>query len=81
MKVLRTFAFLLVAMSLVLAACAPAATEAPVEATEAPVEAGQSGEVVIEYNADRRGDFKKKITVFFNKQRKAETLWIRGTVE
>jgi branched-chain amino acid transport system substrate-binding protein len=36
MKVLRTFAFLLVALSLVLAACAPAATEAPVEATEAP---------------------------------------------
>ncbi|HAX68788.1 MAG TPA: hypothetical protein DCY14_04210, partial [Anaerolineae bacterium] len=36
MKVFRTFAFLLVALSLVLAACAPAATEAPVEATEAP---------------------------------------------
>jgi branched-chain amino acid transport system substrate-binding protein len=37
MKVLRTLAFLLVVMSLVLAACAPAATEAPVEeATEAP---------------------------------------------
>ncbi len=51
------------------------------EWTEAPVEAGRSGEVVIEYNADRRGDFKKKITVFFDKQRKAETLWIRGTVE
>ena len=34
MKVFRTLAFLLVAMSLVLAACAPAATEAP---TEAPV--------------------------------------------
>ncbi len=51
------------------------------EWTETPVEAGQSGEVVIEYSADRRGDFKKKITVFFDKQRKAETLWIRGTVE
>ncbi|MBK6793614.1 MAG: substrate-binding domain-containing protein [Anaerolineales bacterium] len=36
MKVLRTLAFLLVALSLVLAACAPAATEVPVEATEAP---------------------------------------------
>jgi hypothetical protein len=35
MKVFRTLAFLLVAMSLVLAACAPAATEAPVVATEA----------------------------------------------
>ena len=36
MKVLRTLAFLLVATSLILAACAPAATEVPVEATEAP---------------------------------------------
>ncbi|MFN0014951.1 MAG: DUF1573 domain-containing protein [Saprospiraceae bacterium] len=49
--------------------------------TEAPVEAGQSGQVLIEYSADRRGDFKKKITVFFDKQRKAETLWITGVVE
>ncbi len=40
MKVFRTLAFLLVALSLVLAACAPAATEAPVvEATEAATEA------------------------------------------
>ncbi|MBI3151679.1 MAG: ABC transporter substrate-binding protein, partial [Chloroflexi bacterium] len=37
MKVLRTLAFLLVTMSLILAACAPAATEAP--ATEAATEA------------------------------------------
>ncbi|MFN8380602.1 MAG: substrate-binding domain-containing protein [Anaerolineales bacterium] len=39
MKVFRTLAFLLVAMSLVLAACTPAATEAPATqaATEAPV--------------------------------------------
>ncbi len=39
MKVFRTLAFLLVVMSLVLAACAPAATEAPATeaATEAPV--------------------------------------------
>ncbi|MBK8618994.1 MAG: ABC transporter substrate-binding protein [Anaerolineales bacterium] len=39
MKVFRTLAFLLVAMSLVLAACAPTATEAPVVATEAATEA------------------------------------------
>jgi len=48
MKVFRTLAFLLVALSLVLAACAPAATEAPVTeeaatevpaVTEAPAEA------------------------------------------
>jgi len=48
---------------------------------EAPIEGGQSGEVAIEYSADKRGDFRKKITVFFDKQRKAETLWIRGRVE
>lgn len=48
---------------------------------EAPIEAGQTGEVTIEYSADKRGDFRKKITVFFDKQRKAETLWIRGRVE
>ena len=41
MKALRTLAFALVTMSLILAACAPAATPAPTEApvvvTEAPV--------------------------------------------
>lgn len=51
MKVLRKFAFLLAAMSLVLAACAPAATEAPAvepppAPTKAPVEAPT--EVVVE---------------------------------
>lgn len=51
------------------------------EWTEAPIEPGSAGEVVIEYDASRSGTFKKKITVFFDKQRKAETLWIRGEVE
>ncbi len=51
------------------------------EWTEAPIEAGQAGEVVIEFDANRQGDFRKKITVFFDKQRKPETLWIQGTVE
>ncbi len=48
---------------------------------EAPIEAGASGEVVIDYDAERGGAFRKKITVFFNKQRKPEVLWIRGEVE
>ncbi len=47
---------------------------------EAPVESGESGEVRIEYDANKIGTFRKKITVFFDKQRKAETLWIRGEV-
>lgn len=47
---------------------------------EAPIEPGESGDVVIEFDAERGGTFKKKITVFFDKQRKAEVLWIRGEV-
>lgn len=47
---------------------------------EAPIEAGKSGGVQIEYDANKIGTFRKKITVFFDKQRKAETLWIRGEV-
>ncbi len=47
---------------------------------EAPIEPGATGEVIIDFDADRIGDFRKKITVFFNKQRKAETLWISGEV-
>ena len=47
---------------------------------EAPIEAGATGDILIEFDADRGGSFRKKITVFFNKQRKAETLWIEGEV-
>lgn len=47
---------------------------------EAPIEPGKSGDVVIEFDANKIGTFRKKITVFFDKQRKAETLWIRGEV-
>jgi Protein of unknown function (DUF1573) len=49
--------------------------------TETPIEAGATGEVRIEYDAYKLGDFKKKITVFFDKQRKAETLRISGSVD
>jgi hypothetical protein len=49
--------------------------------TEKPLGPGETGEVRIEYDAYKTGDFRKKITVFFDKQRKAEVLNIRGTVE
>jgi hypothetical protein len=47
---------------------------------EAPIEPGATGAVSIEYDAYRAGAFKKKITVFFDRQKKAEVLWIKGTV-
>lgn len=50
------------------------------EWTEAPIEPEQTGEVVIEFDANKGGAFRKKITVFFNKQRKPEVLWIEGEV-
>jgi hypothetical protein len=48
--------------------------------TEAPVPAGGKGEVRIEYDAYQQGGFDKKIKVFFDRQRKPETLRIFGTV-
>lgn len=49
--------------------------------TESAIAPGETGEVRIEYDAYLRGDFSKKIKVFFNKQRKAEILKISGTVD
>lgn len=49
--------------------------------TETPIAPGATGEVRIEYDAYLRGDFSKKIKVFFDKQRKAEVLRISGTVD
>lgn len=49
--------------------------------TEDPIQPGATGEVKIEYDAYQRGDFSKKIRVFFDKQRKADILWISGSVE
>jgi Protein of unknown function (DUF1573) len=40
-----------------------------------------TGHVTIEYDADESGPFRKKISVFFDGQRKAEVLWIEGVVE
>ncbi len=50
------------------------------EWTEEPIAAGANGSVTIEFDADRGGAFRKKITVFFDKQRKPEVLWITGDV-
>lgn len=50
------------------------------EWTQEPVAPGETGEVVIEFESSQSGDFRKKIRVFFDRQRKAETLWIKGEV-
>lgn len=48
--------------------------------TEEPVMPGQSGEVVIEYDTEKKGSFRKKIRVFFDRQKKAEFLYVEGEV-
>jgi len=48
MKLFRTFAFVLVAMSLILAACAPAATPTEAPVTEAPATEAPATEVATE---------------------------------
>ena len=42
---------------------------------------GEEGKIKIEYDANKLGFFYKKITVFFNAQRKPEKLAITGYVE
>jgi len=48
--------------------------------TEDPVAPNETGEIAVEYDAYQSGAFSKKIKVFFDKQKKAETLRIRGEV-
>jgi len=48
--------------------------------TEGPVAPGGTGDISVEYDAYQGGAFKKKIRVFFQEQKKAEILWIRGDV-
>jgi hypothetical protein len=48
--------------------------------TEEPIAPGAAGEIAVVYDAYQSGAFSKKIKVFFDKQKKAETLWIRGEV-
>lgn len=49
--------------------------------TEAPILPNHVSEIKIEYDARKVGWFRKKIRVYFNKQRKAELLYISGEVE
>ena len=49
--------------------------------TEEPIPPNATGEITIEYDAYQSGAFSKKIRVFFDKQKKAEILWIRGVVD
>jgi hypothetical protein len=48
---------------------------------ENPIPPGGTGDIKIEYSADRSGGFKKKIKVFFDAMRKPEILYIRGVAE
>ncbi len=48
--------------------------------SEEPIRPQQKSEVAIEFYADRSGYFRKKIKVYFDRQRRAEVLWISGTV-
>lgn len=50
------------------------------EWTQEPVDPGATGQVLIEFESSQQGDFRKKIRVFFDKQRKPEILWIEGEV-
>ena len=47
---------------------------------EQAIAPGATGEIKIEYSADQSGGFRKKIRVFFDRQRKPELLWVGGEV-
>jgi hypothetical protein len=49
--------------------------------TEEPIPSGATGQIEVEYDAYQRGEFRKKIRVFFDRQRKPEILWIHGEVD
>lgn len=49
--------------------------------TETPILPGEIGQIEVEYDAYQRGEFRKKIRVFFDRQRKPEILWIHGEVD
>ncbi len=50
------------------------------EWTEEPVAPGATGQVLVEFESSQQGAFRKKIRVFFNRQRKPEILWIEGVI-
>lgn len=49
--------------------------------TETPIQPGETGQIEVEYDAYQKGEFRKKIRVFFDRQRKPEILWIHGEVD
>lgn len=49
--------------------------------TEEAIQPGATGEIQVEYDAYMKGEFRKKIRVFFDRQRKPEILWIFGVVD
>lgn len=51
------------------------------EWTETPVLPGKEGFIKVVFDARKEGYFYKKVTVFFNTQRKGEKLFVEGFVE
>lgn len=51
------------------------------EWTETPVEPGKTGFIKVVFDAKKAGYFYKKVTVFFNHQKKGEKLYLQGFVE
>ena len=48
---------------------------------ETPIPAGATGEIPVQYDAQKKGFFKKKIIVWLSGQRFSEKLYITGVVE
>ena len=46
----------------------------------APIPPDAISQVTVEYDAEDKGRFRKKVKVYFDKQRRAEVLWIEGEV-
>lgn len=49
--------------------------------TEGPIAPGKRGEILVQYDADLRGAFHKRIRVFFKEIKRGKMLHIRGVVE
>ena len=49
--------------------------------TEEAIPSGGTGQIEVEYDAYQRGEFRKKIRVFFDRQKKPEILYIHGEVD
>jgi hypothetical protein len=49
--------------------------------TQTPIAPNEYGEILVEYDSNKTGDFRKKIKVFFDRQKKGESLWVMGSVD